>query len=231
MQLLLARRVCDHRLPDCVTFVAATNRRQDRAGVSGLLEPVKSRFVTILGIEPDLDSWCAWAYQAGLPGELIAFLRFRPELLHQFEPTPEIVNTPSPRTWANVGKLLQAGIPDGLEFPCINGAVGEAAAIEFVSFLDTWRDLPSPDAILIDPENGPTPEAPSTLYAICVALAKRAATTTFGRIAKYAMRLNDAGHGEFATLLLRDSLRQCPAIRSTADFAVMAASPLGHLYS
>src|SRR5512146_1594126 len=44
MQLLLARRVNGHILPDTVTFVAATNRRTDRAGVSGILEPVKSRF-------------------------------------------------------------------------------------------------------------------------------------------------------------------------------------------
>src|SRR5271156_851581 len=48
MQLLLARRVNGHVLPDCVTFVAATNRRADRAGVSGILEPVKSRFATIV---------------------------------------------------------------------------------------------------------------------------------------------------------------------------------------
>jgi len=67
MQLLLARRVNGHKLPDCVTFVAATNRRVDRAGVSGILEPVKSRFVSIIGLEPNLDDWCQWAFSAGMP--------------------------------------------------------------------------------------------------------------------------------------------------------------------
>jgi MoxR-like ATPase len=47
MQLLLAREVNGHKLSDYVTFVAATNRRTDRAGVSGILEPVKSRFCSI----------------------------------------------------------------------------------------------------------------------------------------------------------------------------------------
>jgi len=231
MQLLLARRVNGHALPACVTFVAATNRRSDRAGVSGILEPVKSRFATILEVEPDLDSWCAWAYGAGMPGELIAFLRFRPELLHRFEPSMDVVNSPCPRTWAYVGKMLSAGIPNGLEHPCIKGAVGEAGATEFVSFLRLWRELPSPDAVLLDPASARMPTEPSALYAITVALAKRASATNFGRIAKYAMRLNDAGHGEFAALLLRDCVRQCAAIQSTADFAAMAAGPLGKLYA
>src|SRR5690606_27326440 len=88
MQLLLARRIDGHVLPDCVTFVAASNRKQDRAGVSGLLEPVKSRFTCIMEIEPDLDSWIDWALGEGLPAELIAFLQFRgSELLHAPNPT------------------------------------------------------------------------------------------------------------------------------------------------
>jgi hypothetical protein len=57
MQLILARRVNSFTLPDCVSFVAASNRRQDKAGVTGILEPVKSRFATILEVSPDLDDW------------------------------------------------------------------------------------------------------------------------------------------------------------------------------
>lgn len=84
MQLLLARRVNGHKLPDCVTFVAATNRRTDRAGVSGILEPVKSRFAAIVELEADLDEWCKWAIAQELPPELIAFLRFQPHSLSSF---------------------------------------------------------------------------------------------------------------------------------------------------
>ena len=46
MQLILARRINGHHVSDSVTFIAATNRKQDKAGVSGILEPVKSRFAT-----------------------------------------------------------------------------------------------------------------------------------------------------------------------------------------
>src|SRR3990167_5620340 len=92
MQLLLARLIGDHVLPDCISFIAASNRRTDRAGVSGLLEPVKSRFTAILDLDPDLDDWSEWALANQVRPELLAFLRFRPDLLHNFRPSLDLVN-------------------------------------------------------------------------------------------------------------------------------------------
>lgn len=69
MQLLLARRVGEHVLPDCITFVAATNRRTDNAGVSGILDPVISRFATVVNVVPDIQSWSAWAVRNDMPYE------------------------------------------------------------------------------------------------------------------------------------------------------------------
>ncbi len=114
MQLILARRINGHTVSDKVTFVAATNRRTDRAGVTGILEPVKSRFASIVELEPNLNDWVAWALKADMPTELIAFIRFRPGLLHDFKPTNEMKNTPCPRTVANVGRLMLTGIPAGI---------------------------------------------------------------------------------------------------------------------
>ena len=112
MQLTLARRVNGHQLPACVTFVAATNRRADRAGVSGILEPVKSRF-TIYALATNLDDWCEWAVTADIHPHVLAFLRFRPDLLHAFTPTADMENSPNPRTWARLSAWLTTGIhPD-----------------------------------------------------------------------------------------------------------------------
>jgi len=47
MQLLLARRVNGHKISKDVVFCGATNDTTHMAGVSGLLEPVKSRWDTI----------------------------------------------------------------------------------------------------------------------------------------------------------------------------------------
>lgn len=209
MQLLLARRVNGHALPECVTFVAATNRRTDRAGVSGILEPVKSRFAAIVELEPDLDEWCQWALaQDFVPPELVAFLRFRPELLCKFVPSADLVNCPLPRTWAHAAKLLGLKLSDAVQAHALAGAVGEGAATELLAFLKLYRELPNIDAILIDPDGPPIPQQPAPLYAVATALATKANAANFARVARYTQRLVDAGHGEFATLLLRDAIRR-----------------------
>jgi len=231
MQLLLARQVNGRKIPDCVTFVAATNRRQDRAGVSGILEPVKSRFATILHIEPDLNDWTLWAYTAAVPPEVINFLRFRHELFHKFEPTADMVNSPSPRTWQRVGELFKANVPEDLELEVYGGAVGEGAAREFVGFLKLYRHLPNIDAVLLDPEQAEIPKEISVRYALCAGLANKVTNQNFSRIAKYATRLYDAGEGDYAALLVKDCVRKDPSVKQTAAFTKLAASPLGQLWA
>ncbi len=110
MQLILARRINGYQVSGQVTFIAATNRKKDKAGVSGILEPVKSRFVTIVELEPDLDDWIRWAALNSVPAELIAFIRFRPQLLFEFAPSVDMTNSPCPRTVHNVARLMALGL-------------------------------------------------------------------------------------------------------------------------
>jgi len=229
MQLLLARRVNGHVLPDHISFIAATNRRTDRAAVAGILEPVKSRFTTIVQLDPDLNDWCSWAIDHDVPPELIAFLRFRSDLLCKFEASADLTNSPVPRTWANVGKILGMDLPRGVQYDAICGAVGEAAAVEFTGFLRLFADLPNIDAILIDPSTGKVPTAPNALYAVVTALGAKANASNFDRIAAYAERLVDGTRGEFAALLVRDAMRRDEDIVNTQGFVRLASGDLGSL--
>ena len=210
MQLLLARRVNGHMVSDQVTFIAATNRREDRAGVQGMLEPVKSRFASILELTVDLDEWVQWALPK-LPIELISFIRYRPGLLHDFKASSDMINTPSPRTVANVGYLMGAGIPSHLEYEVYAGSAGEGFAAEFCGFLKIFRDLPDPDVILMNPEKAEVPKDPATLYALCGALSRKASDTTIDRLVKYFNRLPT----EFNVLAMRDSIAQDKQIANT----------------
>ena len=97
MQLLLARRINGHKISDNVRFVAATNGRADKANVSGILEPVKSRFSSIVELQISKEDWVEWALLHDMPHQLISFIEFKPEMLHQFKATADIENTPCPR--------------------------------------------------------------------------------------------------------------------------------------
>jgi hypothetical protein len=232
MQLFLARRVNGHVLPDCVTFLAATNRRIDRAGVSGILEPVKSRFVSIVELEPDIDSWCNWAFSNGIPATLIAFLRYRSELLCKFEASADLTNSPVPRTWAHLAKVEALNLPAAIEAAVMAGSVGEGASLEYLAFRSMVKSLVNLDAILLNPDKAQIPSKPSELYATAVGLAARANDTNFARIATYATRLYvEAGKGEFAVLLIRDAIRRDERIQYTDSFVRLNSGPLGQLIS
>ncbi len=231
MQLLLARRINNHVLPDSVVLLCASNRRTDRAGVQGILEPVKSRFVTIIELHPNLDDWCEWAQKANIAPEVIGFLRFRSDMLHSFQPTADLTNSPCPRTWAFVSKLLHMKLPREIEFQSMGGAVGGSAATEFMAFVRAYRDLPDPDGILDDPKKALIPQEPSILYAVVAALAYRASSKTFAAIFTYAERLTTARHGEFAVLLVRDSYSRSTGIVESPAWNKFISSKLGRIFS
>lgn len=218
MQLILARRINGHKVSEHVIFLAATNRRQDKAGVMGILEPVKSRFAAIVELEVNIDDWVDWAYQQDMPAELIAFIRYRPNLLHDFKPTADIVNTPCPRTVAYVGNMMKAGMPKGLEYELTSGAAGEGFAAEFIGFLNIYKELPDIPTLIQNPEQAPVPSEPSLLFAICGALVHKAERKNFANILRYANRIP----AEFQVLLVKDAIKRNKALSSTPEFSAWA---------
>jgi ATPase family associated with various cellular activities (AAA) len=229
MQLILGREIDGHRVSDQVVFIAATNRREDRAGVLGLLEPVKSRFVTIVELIPDLNDWCRWAVQESVAPEVIAFLRFRPDLFSDFRPTADLSNTPSPRTWHHVSKLLSLSLPSDLQRSCIQGAVGEGAGLEFFAFLDVWSQMVSPDLILTAPDTAPIPTELSALCAVSTAIATRVQPSSMTRYCRYLERLCAADHEEYAALSMKAAVTRDPKLTSTPGYVTAMSGRIGQL--
>jgi len=211
MQLILARRVNGKKVSDKVVFIAATNRREDRAGVTGILEPVKSRFATIIELQPTADEWIEWAFENDMPAELIGFISFRPSLLYEGKATADIVNHPCPRTIAYAGKLINIGIDD---IETLAGAVGEGCAVELVGFMQVYKSLPNISAILTDPNNAKVPTEPAALYAIVSTLVDKITKDNANKVLKYGNRLP----ADFSVLLVRDSIRKEPKVQNTKGF-------------
>lgn len=216
MQLLLARRINGHKVSDFVTFVAATNRREDKAGVGGLLEPVKSRFSTIVELNVDTNDWVIWALNNGMSTELISFIQFRPEMLDNFVASKDIVNSPCPRTVAYVGKMMNAGlsVSDSYFFEIVNGATGEAFAREFTEYLKIYLSLPSINQIILDPVNSPVPSELSGKYAISGAIADKMTAQNVGALVTYLNRLPK----ELAVMSFKSATVKNPSVCATREF-------------
>src|SRR4030067_338798 len=209
MQLLLARTLNEYVISDKVTFMAATNRRQDRAGVQGILEPVKSRFYSIIEVAVNLDDWIQFAYENKLPAGLIAYVRWRGvPALFKFEPTTDIQNSPCPRTVTRAGEMLRDGFPDHMRMTVFEGSCGEVWAREFTSFLKIMENLPSIDEIIANPTKAPVPakDKADVIYATCGALIERVNKETFKNIVTYSERLS----AEYSTMIVRDCIMKNP---------------------
>lgn len=205
-----------------VCIIGATNRREDRANVSGMLEPVKSRFDSIIHMEFDMDDWTEWALeqvQAGrMPLELVAFNKFRSELMYSVRATADLVNGPCPRTVEALGALMLLGLEPEDEFEVYSGAVGEGYATELLGFLPIWKQLAAsnPDTVLMNPDTVPIPDmgdkyAASIFFAVCNALAKKANENTMDRIVRFADRIPK----EFAVALVIDCVKQDVNVQNT----------------
>lgn len=203
MQLIEARRLNGHSISEHVSFVAATNRRRDASGVGGLFEALKTRFCPILNFEPDHESWIQWGMDNGIPVELLMFIRFRPGLLNNPQPSKEIVNSACPRTIAAVGRWMNNGITDA---PIIAGCCGDAWAAEFLAFLKVWNKLPSMNKIISDPNGAIVPgyDEPSVLYALSGAISKSMSEDNASQLMQYVNRLPI----EFATMIVKDATRR-----------------------
>jgi len=216
-QLVLDRKVGEYELPkDCIV-IAAGNRETDRAVTSRMPTPLANRFIHI-DFDVDMDDWIKWALTTGIQTEIIAFLRYRPELLHQFDPQKNEKAFPTPRSWEFTSQILKVA-GSAVEYDLVSGIVGEGAASELIGFLNIFRSLPDPDLVIMAPDKADVPTDPATLYAICGALAHRASDQNFVNIVKYANRLPV----EFSVLLVRDAIESDETLVSTRAFIQWSA--------
>lgn len=221
-QLVWDRKIGDYQLPPGWHIVAAGNRVSDRAGANRLNSALANRFTHIsLGV--DLDSWCQWALANGIAPEVVAFLRFRPELLHKFSPDSPI--NPTPRTWAMCARYVNAGLDPETESAAMCGTVGDGPAAELLAFLRIWRTLPSPDSVFLDPAGATVPTNPATLYAICGALARKVTANSMAQFVRYIGRLPP----EYGVLAMKDATRRDNSLNSTPE-AVQWFSANGEIY-
>lgn len=194
-QLILDRRLGEYQIPQHWAIFAAGNRQGDRGVTYSMPAPLANRF-SHFEVDTHLDDWVAWAYQSGIDERLIAFLRFRPELLFDFDPAHNPVAFPSPRSWefAHRGLKKFEGHPELLQ-GTLQACVGPAAGVELTAFVNSLDQMPDLDAI-VRGETVPVPREIDLQYAVAAALVGRAirakdggdAAEVIGNILRYAGR-------------------------------------------
>ena len=219
LQLVRDRKIGEYALPPDWRILAACNRESDGGGVTKMSSALASRFIH-LDCEPSLDDWCKWAVTHAIEPAVIAFLRFRPDLLHKFDKNEKAF--PCPRTWEFVSKITAQQPARNIEFEIFRGTVGHGAAVEYSAFLQLFRNIPSIDAILLNPTTAPVPtNDAASLWAIAAALSRRATDANFRRALTYLDRMPQ----EYGVMSVKDATARDAALCSTPEFTNWA---VGH---
>jgi AAA domain (dynein-related subfamily) len=172
-QLILDRRLGEYQVPPHWAIFAAGNRQGDRGVTYSMPAPLANRF-SHFEVETHLDDWVSWAYASGIDERVIAFLRFRPELLFDFDPAHNPVAFPSPRSWEFAHRgLRKFEVHPELLQGTLQACVGPAAGIELTAFVTSLDQMPDLDAIVAG-EPVQVPREIDLQYAVAAALVGRA---------------------------------------------------------
>lgn len=226
MQLVLARKLDDKVVSDQITFVSASNRKEDKAGVSGILEPLKSRFASIIELTADHEVWLRWARtkEAGIHPYVRAFIQTRGlPLLWSFEASNDMTNSPSPRTVEHVSKIMWGRPDNDLRRTLIAGAAGAGFATEFEAFIKVVRNLPKISAIVKNPDKCPVPphDEVSAQYAIVESMIDQSNKKVIQSFLTYISRFKPEFQQWFTTQL-KELHPECVRTKAYSDWAAKA---------
>ena len=213
-QLIRDRQIGEYKLPYSTIIISAGNRVSDRVGANKINGALANRFVH-LHLEADVDDFCHHALSDGdFEPNIVAFIRYRPELLFDFN--KDSVAWASPRAWESVSDIGKANKQNLQDLALVGGCVGDSVAVEFCAFMGMVNSLPDVSEIIKNPETYEVSEDPSVLYALTGALAVRANASNFDAIITYMTR--EEMSNEFAVLCVKDAVTRNPQLTKTKTY-------------
>lgn len=207
-ELLRAGRLGNHELPPGWSVVAASNRAQDRSGVTKTFDFIIDRKFT-LEVTPDPAAWEVWAMRRGVHPSFVYFAMQNTQIV--FAGTVPDKQGPwcTPRGLVQLEAVLRrmAGhdqyIPDGplmLELAC--SRIGEAAATQLFACLRLEKEMPRFEDIVKDPVKCKLPARVDAQMLAAFHCAGQVTKETMAPVVTYIERMPQ----EFAPTFMRQTV-------------------------
>lgn len=145
-RLILDRSITNGKvLPPNVYIMAATNLKSDKTGARELVPAANNRFGIHLFIDSKraAESFLNHAVESGFHRDVVGFLSWKKEWV--FQAPKDEPSFPTPRSWEGVSKHCSSKFISSNNITLqtsVAGAVGSAAAVDFMAFLEYNQHLP-----------------------------------------------------------------------------------------
>ena len=183
-QLIQDRRIGQYELPDGVSIIGAGNYKSDKGHTHTMPTPLANRFQHI-GLEVSFADWQTWAMESGVHSDIVGFLTAHCDKLHRFNPASGEMAFATPRSWFNLGKIMDTD--EDMNYTTlsamVSGAVGAGMANEFIAHRRQSKNMPSPHDILAGKVTRLDTDETSALYSIvisCIYVLREELTRIYG---------------------------------------------------
>lgn len=146
-QIVLDKKIGEHKLPDNCIVLAAGNRITDKSASYKMSKALANRMMHF-EIETTAESWATWAINAGIDSRIIAYVqKMEMSVLFdkkQFNESDDLAFA-TPRSWEMVDNILKdfPDVNDQIGYSMMASTIGYDAATKFKAFTSVFSDLPS----------------------------------------------------------------------------------------
>lgn len=186
---LLDGYVGQTKLHKKVVFLAAGNLSTDKAVVTRQSTASKSRLIHF-ELDNSIEGFTSYMIDKEFDPRIIAYLTYRSDHFHKFDPDTQEHTFPCNRTWEFVNNMTKSQEDLKAVLPVIAGAIGDGVAIEYVEYTAVFNDLPSIADILVNPETAKIPtDSVAKQFAITTHLATKLTKENIEKASVYIDRL------------------------------------------
>ena len=203
-KLVLDKMTGQRHLHKKVAIVCAGNKETDNALVESMSTALQSRLVHIK-LEGNHLEWLDWAATNHIDPSITSFIKFKPGILHNFDPDHSDETFACPRTWGFVDLVLKTALPnDPNMLRLITGCIAEGAAREFMSHRKMFASIPTIIEVMASPDLIAVPTEPSIIWAMCSSMAHNATEKNLTNLMRYIVRFPK----EFQVVCLRETTKR-----------------------
>lgn len=234
-QLILERRLGEHKLGDGWQLCVASNRIKDRASTSVMPTQVRDRLKPWLNVDNTWESIANHFMDKGINQKIVSWVKYTKDQFTSEQAFDRDANSnPTPRSIEVAGSVLDMELDEHLLRPMLCGTIGNEASTSLLAFIKYYDRLPNLKEIVKAPLQAPMVEQGQLAFVLTCELVKvvKHKREAFDSCVQYIERMyKEHNSAELVALFIKDCLSNDGTLKTHAKTRELfgSNSPFAHL--